>query len=1124
MRPYRERVTSAHDGVTGAVPGTAGPRPEDGALSPTGLTSFEWDTRLGLIRTDPMGERLRGWPPASAGRPERDFLVKLAPSQVDSLAHRARAAQATGGTLDAQVWTTGVSGYSRLLWMRGRREPAADPQAPLIGAIVDITDLAHSLAVSTSHEAEARPMTEVGRFSWDESAHVTHVTASAAVLLGITGGGAHSGDLFESVLTPESYAGLLAQLRASHHGDVVDLLVQRSRQPREQPLHLVGLVSSGDDGGTALIGTIQDAGDEVAAQQSVVNVSRALTTLSHGNHVLAMATDEQQLLADVCATIVSDGGYHFAWYGRAENDPSRSIVPIAWAGYEAGYLGEMRFSWSADDPTGQGPSGQAIRSGQARFAHLLASHPAMDIWREAALARGYVSSLSLPVHVDGVVDGALMVYATEPTAFDPTEVGLLSDLALGIGTGLSRLADVRALEETTARAEFSSGRLQATLDSLMDPSVLLESVRDKNGVLVDLKHVEANSAALDYSQLTRDEFLGTTLTELYPTISDTGLLADYVSVVETGRPMIVDAARYDDERHGGPRLFDLRAVKCGDGLALTWRDVTMRHSSQQRIADSERRYRLLAENASDVVLQVGSDGRIRWASESITPVLGWAGRDILGRVATDLVHADDRQDAIDRLVEELPGPSTTSRLRLLRADGGVQWMAVTEHQVHSEDGDFRVLALRDIADAVQAQVELEHAMGHDPLTGLATRATTLTRLSHLVERLPGEESTVGVLCIGVDGLTAVNEALTHEAGDHVLAVVASRITAAVGDVEVVGRAGGDEFVVLLPNLAAGADAAVMAERIRMAVHGAVLVAAHRIEPTVSIGIATGDGSSHPESLLRDASLAMRQAKAHGRDVSEFVDVQLAKEARRRLLVDGAIRDALRDGELVPMFQPIVLLADGTLSGYEALVRWIRSDGTTVEPGAFLPVAERTSLITEIDLVILRRSVEALRSLPSQLTIAVNVSAASLARVDYADQAIEILTASGIDPTRLHLEVTETAVLHVTDRVRTTMQRLADAGASWFMDDFGTGYSSISHLRDLPISGLKLDRSFTSGIAEGSEDSTSDRLAQALQGLAVGLGLDTVAEGVETREQADHLAAYGWVHGQGWLYGKAAPLP
>jgi diguanylate cyclase (GGDEF)-like protein/PAS domain S-box-containing protein len=721
-----------------------------------------------------------------------------------------------------------------------------------------------------------------------------------------------------------------------------------------------------------------------------------------------MATDEQQMLTDICDAIVSEGGYHFAWYGRACDDGSRTVEPIAWAGYEAGYLSEMRFSWDEDDPAGRGPTGRAIRSGEIHFAHLVASHPGMDVWREAALQRGYVSTVALPVLVDGVVDGALMVYATEPTAFDATEIGLLGDLALGIGTGLSRLADIRALEASALQAEASSRRLRATLDSLIDPFVLLEAVRDENGTIVDFLHVEANEAATHYTGRDRDSFLGTSLMALYPGLRDIGLVTAYVDVVETGRPMILDSVEYAPRSHLAPHRYDLRGVRCGDGLALTWRDVTRRHSAQQRIADSERRYRLLAENAtdivslldvdrrvvwvspsvtaatgwlpdelegrgfdelvhqddltallqemsgagphasvfrlrrtdgvyswmsatgrwaadddgsrlgyvvalrdidiqvraqrelaereeryrmlsenaSDVVLKLGADGRIVWASESITTVLGWSGRDILGRVAADLVHPDDRAMAVEgRLVDAAHG-STSARLRLLRADGEPQWMAVTEHHVNTDDGDFRVIALRDIDDAVRAQVELEHAIGHDPLTGLATRATTLSRLRHLVERLPAEDSTVGVLFVGVDGLSSVNEALTHEAGDKVLAIVASRITSAAGDVDVVGRGGGDEFVVLLPRLASAADAALMAERVRLSVHGEVTVGVHRIEPTVSIGIATGERRSDPESLLRDASLAMRQAKAHGRRRGSRrrarPDVPADRPARRRL--------------------------------------------------------------------------------------------------------------------------------------------------------------------------------------------------------------------------------------------------
>jgi EAL domain-containing protein (putative c-di-GMP-specific phosphodiesterase class I) len=266
---------------------------------------------------------------------------------------------------------------------------------------------------------------------------------------------------------------------------------------------------------------------------------------------------------------------------------------------------------------------------------------------------------------------------------------------------------------------------------------------------------------------------------------------------------------------------------------------------------------------------------------------------------------------------------------------------------------------------------------------------------------------------------------------------------------------------------------------------------------------------------------MHLAKANGRDRAEFVDPQLASEAQRRLLVDGAVRDALRDGELVPWFQPIVLLSDSSVVGYEALVRWVRPDGSVVEPVAFLPVAERSSLITEIDLAILERSMAALGRLADPLFVAVNVSAATLAQPDYADRVLELLAAYKVPPARLHLEITETAVLRITSSVRCSMDRLAEVGVRWFMDDFGTGYSSITHLRDLPISGMKLDRSFTRGV--GDAEGTSEQLARALGGLAQGLGLDTVAEGVETEDEAAVLASHGWVHGQGWLYGKAEPL-
>jgi predicted signal transduction protein with EAL and GGDEF domain len=354
-----------------------------------------------------------------------------------------------------------------------------------------------------------------------------------------------------------------------------------------------------------------------------------------------------------------------------------------------------------------------------------------------------------------------------------------------------------------------------------------------------------------------------------------------------------------------------------------------------------------------------------------------------------------------------------------------------------------------------------------------------------------------------------------------MTTVAARVTEAMGTPDLVGRGSGDEFLALLPDLIAGADAAETAERIRLAAQGSIQVAGEQIFPTVSVGIATGGPEADAEQLLRDASLALRKAKNNGRDRCEFADPGLALDAQRRISLEAELRDGLERGELVPWFQPIVSLGEDRVDGYEALVRWVHPDGT-MEPDDFIPVAMRTGLMTEIDLAMIGPVVARLAQLPESMFVGVNVTGQTLARASYAEHVSAALTAHGVSPSRLHIEVTETMLLALDDAVVTQIRNLADLGCRWYVDDFGTGYSSISHLRDLPVSGLKLDKSFTFGIGAGER--TDMQLAGALIGLANGLGLDTVAEGVETQAEADYLRTLGWRHGQGWLYGKAAPLP
>lgn len=231
---------------------------------------------------------------------------------------------------------------------------------------------------------------------------------------------------------------------------------------------------------------------------------------------------------------------------------------------------------------------------------------------------------------------------------------------------------------------------------------------------------------------------------------------------------------------------------------------------------------------------------------------------------------------------------------------------------------------------------------------------------------------------------------------------------------------------------------------------------------------------------------------------------------------------LGGGHLEVAGMPVVSLSDGQMLGIEVLARWRTHHGQLLQPTQFLPRVDRAAMWTDLDQAVLAAAVYARKDMPEGVRIGVNLSAASLARPDLADWILGELDAAGLAPRRLDLELTETSVLHVDARVTAAMQEVADSGVRWWVDDFGTGYSSISHLRDLPITGMKLDRSFTAGITDRT--TRNARLALGLAGLAAGLGLDTVAEGVETRQQAQLLAEQGWQMGQGWLFGAAAALP
>ena len=841
---------------------------------------------------------------------------------------------------------------------------------------------------------------------------------------------------------------------------------------------------------------------------------RALATLSQANRVLVRAEDEDELLQKMCRAIAHTGQYPLVWFGRKVLDAEKSVQVVAAAGSSVGYLDTIKVSWG-DDPLGRGPTGRAIKSGTTQVLEMFDDDPHFTPWLNTATKQGFACSIAMPIMVSGTVEGALMVYADEIGAFDPQALNLLEDLAADLGYGITRLREACALASAATRVADSERRYRLLAENSSDVVLLADSDRR-------FQWVSASASSL----------FGWNPEDLLGHPPEDFIHPDDLPALMAGL----------DEADGGKGPLRLRyRFRCADGNYL-WvsasgrnavdpeghsigrvvalRDIHDQVQAESELLSREQQYLLLAENASDVVWQVSPDGKIIWASESVTRQLGWTQDKILGH-GMELIHPEDRDRAITGRHDVIRGQVVQGEFRIARADGSWQWMALNVRAAPTPQGIFRIIAMRNVEDEVAARAELAHAIGHDALTGLSTRSSFLNRASTALGHLsPGAVS--GVLCAGVDNLRAVNDAATYAVGDIELERVASRITRGIGDPDRVGRGSGDEFLILIPQLTAASDAADTAQRVVESVRGALTIAGHTLHPSVSVGIATGGPGSDPDRLIRDAALAMQQAKREGKDRWSFFDPTLAADAQARLNIEADIRVALQSGEFVPWLQPIVSLATRDITGYESLVRWIRAEASVVTPDKFLPIAERTGQVADIDQEILTRSVEWLTRIPAQRSVAVNVSPTTLARLGTAELVGHLLAESGVDPQRLHLEVTETTLLEISDNVRDEMRRIANMGVRWYVDDFGTGYSSISHLRDLPIAGLKLDRSFTSGL--DAQDQTCLQLAAALSGLAHGLALDTVAEGVETRQQAALLTEQGWVHAQGWLYAAAAAEP
>jgi diguanylate cyclase (GGDEF)-like protein/PAS domain S-box-containing protein len=531
--------------------------------------------------------------------------------------------------------------------------------------------------------------------------------------------------------------------------------------------------------------------------------------------------------------------------------------------------------------------------------------------------------------------------------------------------------------------------------------------------------------------------------------------------------------------------------------------------------------RLILEHAGDYVALLDVSGAWLYFSPSYRAEFGNAIQP--GARYLDIVHVDDRE-RVRALIDRPPPGAAHWRAQYRVLGHSERHFESDANLIRSPSGAVSQLVLvsRDVTERKEMEAYVLYQSFHDNLTGLPNRLLLLDRLSQETAHRDRLHAQIAVLYIDIDHFKEVNDTLGHPAGDRLLQVVAERLIASVREGDTVARVGGDEFVVVLVELHQLADAARVAEKIISSVSASCQIEGSElhIAPSIGMAIFPEDGAD-PDTLLRNADIAMYHAKRDGGSRYRFFMPEMQEVASRRLALGNALQRAIRGAEFVMHYQPKVSAADGRIVGFEALIRWPQADAPPVPPSQFIPVAEETGRIDPIGAWAIQQVAEQLQRLAAlgfgDTPIAVNVSALQFRHADLAQSLDAAVQAAQVRPGMLEVELTESGVMSNPSQAIESLQRIHALGMTIAIDDFGTGYSSLAYLKRFPIDKLKIDASFVHDIATDPNDAA---IVLAIIGLAHVLDLTVIAEGVETQAQLDFLVEHGCDELQGNYFSEA----
>ncbi len=901
-----------------------------------------------------------------------------------------------------------------------------------------------------------------------------------------------------------------------------------------------------------------DVTERLRTERELARMGRAQRLLSACNETLVRATSEAALLQAICQIAVDIGGYRMGWVGFALDDERKSIRPVAHAGYNQNYLENLQLSWSADDPYGRGPAGIAVRTGQPVIVQDIRTEGDFADWTERMLEHGFHGVICLPLrehardHAQDRSFGLLYLYAPDVLQISPEEAALLQELSNDLAIGITSLRAHKAQQ----RLQASVLKVAAAVSASTGTEFFVQLVRNmadaldaQGGCVVRLlphsqdqaPRVVTLAAVLDGQMLPNDEYSLTGTPSLLLMSQRTHVVTDKVQQLYPEAPVLraVGAQAYvgqqlcnaDGEVVGIVFVLFRHAIADTDFITSTLQIFASRASAEieRQLADIRIRHQAsLLDKAQDAILVRDLDHRIIFWNKSAERLYGWSQLQALGQSIETLLYEDPThfRHATQTVLEQ---GEWTGEIVQRHRDGSTIEVEGRWTLVRGDDGQPQsILAINtDIRQRKASEREIQRLAFYDALTGLPNRMLLMDRMHQALATAQRRQQGGALLFIDLDNFKTLNDTLGHDQGDLLLQQVAQRLNTCVRSVDTVARLGGDEFVVMLEELSPkphelALHARGVGEKILAMLAVPYALQGYQYRSTPSIGIApfTGEHTTVGE-LLKQADLAMYQAKTAGRNTLRFFDPDMQAVVTARAGLETDLRSALMQEEFLLHFQPQIHQS-GRCVGVEALVRWAHPQRGMVSPAQFIPLAEETGLILPLGRWVLHTACKLLASWQSDpalshLTMAVNVSSRQFRHASFVDDVARVLAITGAPSAQLKLELTESLLVEDMETTIATMTALRSYGVGFSLDDFGTGYSSLSYLKRMPLDQLKIDQSFVRDLLTDPNDAA---IVDTIIGLSRSLGLEVIAEGVETPEQCALLARAGCQLYQGYLFSKA----